>query len=121
LREHFYQFGNTIGFFGITRNVETGQLDGAGWVPLGNLDVKHSFIHDPQSFVSEIEVVDFQPEPIASFIAEKRHWVPSALVTTALALIDEGHKNKIWNPKRVYDAFSQLVSSVELRSEPTLS
>ena len=96
-RDHYF-------FFGVGRNDPTGQLDLLGYClavepPEAN--------RSPTARVQMYDRCRLEPEAVAQFVAEKRRWVPTALLTFVLTLEAFGY------PKDLIDkAFAQWIGKV---------
>ena len=78
-------------FFGFAKDEPTGHLILLGYctndyVPTPN--------RPPKERVQAYGRCELTPEAVASFLAEKRHWVPAAVLTLYLTLEAEGFKKE---------------------------
>jgi nucleoside phosphorylase len=70
-------------FFGIGRNRPTGQIDLLGYCEYGE---RFQIKRQNSKLVSAYDRCLLTPEAISKFIVEKKHWVPTAVITLYLTL-----------------------------------
>lgn len=96
-RDHYF-------FFGVGRNDPTGQLDLLGYCLAAEPpDVNRS----PTARVQMYDRCRLEPGAVAQFVAQKRWWVPTAVLTLVLTLEAFGYPNDF-----IDKAFAQWIGNV---------
>lgn len=98
-RDHYF-------FFGMGRNEPTGQLDLLGVCELGWPLKQRPLTHRVRAF----DRCPLDPESAASFVIERKRWVPTAVLTLVLLLEFYGYPRA-----RVHAAFSRLAGKLNLK------
>lgn len=93
LRNEVLPYREGFFFLGLGRNIPTGQVDVLGFC---KSSMPIPFDREPTTGVSEYGRCLFDPRNVAEFVAAKRKWVPTALLTLILCLEAQGHsRNEI--------------------------
>jgi hypothetical protein len=91
LRNEMLPYREGFFFLGIGRNTPTGQVDVLGYCRSG---MPIPLNREPTKGVSEYGRCIFDPRNVARFVAAKRKWVPTALLTLILCLEALGHSRE---------------------------
>lgn len=92
-------------FFGIGRNIPTGQIDLLGYCHCPFTIPKN---RECSTLVSEYGCAKLNPESMVAFIRSKKYWVPTAILTLVMTLEAFGYTKE-----SIYRAFSSLDGEVD--------
>lgn len=105
-KEDFY-------FFGVTRNVHTGQLDVLGYC-IGERARDKLSSGVTSEYVERFERCELNPEQLVRFIIEKQYWVPTAILN--VMFVCRCHMAGVTGvgKERLVDLFADLAGKIKL-------